>query len=186
MWATIPLTTQHCSPSVLGLRSSVTLVSSHNTALTLLSSCIFMQILILSCWSGDVGFDALLCGCIFLLIMHILFLATCELSCSILQVFTTDLHHTHSTGRTVAMAFNSSVANGCRSFRQFQTWQGGSTALTKAGTAPSEGRLAEIALSAPEQGLPQSMAPGLSPLVGQPPSALELLAYHNVLLQVCA
>lgn len=84
------------------------------------------------------------------------------------------------------MAINSSVTNGCRSFRQFQTWQGGSIALTKAGAAPSEGRLAAVALSAPGQGLQQSMAPGLSPLVGQPPLALEWLAYHNVLLQVCA
>jgi len=96
------------------------------------------------------------------------------------------LHDTHSTGHTVAMAFNTSLTNGCRSFRQFQTWQGGSIALTKAGTAPSEGRLAATALSAPEQGLQQSMAPGLSLLVGQPPSALEWLAYRNVLLQVCA
>lgn len=97
-----------------------------------------------------------------------------------------DLHDTHSTGHTVAMAFNTSLTNGCRSFRQFRTWQGGSIALTKAGTAPSEGRLAATALSAPEQGLQQSMAPGLSLLVGQPPSALEWLAYRNVLLQVCA
>ncbi len=162
-------------------------VGYHTTAhLTLLSSFIFMQVLFLPCCSGGVGLKALLCGCIFLLVMRSLFFATCEWSCSTVQIFTTELHQTHSTGCTVAMVINSSVTNGCRSFRQFQTWQGGSIALTKAGTAPSEGRLAATVLSAPEQGLPQSMAPGLSPWVGQPPSALELLAYHNVLLQVCA
>lgn len=84
-----------------------------------------MQVLFLPYWSRDLELHALLCGCIFLVVMRVLFFATCELSCCTVQVFTIDLHHTHPTGRTVALAINSSVTNGCRSFRQFQTWQGG-------------------------------------------------------------